>query len=232
MPADHVDIVLVHGAWADGSSWAKVIGALEADGLNTVAAPLPLTSFADDVAALDHTLERVDCPVVLAGHAYAGAVIGATRDPKVASLVYVAALAPDEGESAADVFNRGQPDPKKPKLEPDSHGLVWLPESAFADVFAPNASAEEQALMAAVQRPISVNCIGAAVERPLWRDRPSWFLIAEQDRMIGADTERFTAVRMGAQARSLPVDHTPMVTAPQDVADIVRDAVAAVVTPA
>ena len=128
MPANHVDIVLVHGAWADGSSWAKVIGALEADGLNTVAAPLPLTSFADDVAALDHTLERVDGPVVLAGHAYAGAVIGATRDPKVASLVYIAALAPDEGESAADVFNRGQPDPQKPKLEPGSHGLVWLPE--------------------------------------------------------------------------------------------------------
>jgi pimeloyl-ACP methyl ester carboxylesterase len=232
MPANHVDIVLVHGAWADGSSWGKVIGALEADGMNAVAAPLPLTSFADDVAALDHTLERVDGPVVLAGHAYAGAVIGATRDPKVASLVYVAALAPDEGESAGDVFSRGQPDPKKPKLEPDSHGLVWLPESAFADVFAPNASAEEQALLAAVQRPISVNCIGAAVERPLWKDLPSWFLIAEEDRMIGADTERFTALRMGARARSLPVDHTPMVTAPQDATDIIRDAVADLVTPA
>jgi pimeloyl-ACP methyl ester carboxylesterase len=231
MPANHVDIVLVHGAWADGSSWGKVIGALETDGINAVAAPLPLTSFADDVAALDHTLERVDGPVVLAGHAYAGAVIGATRDHKVASLVYVAALAPDEGESAADVFNRGQPDPKKPKLEPDSHGLVWLPQGAFADAFAPNASAEEQALLAAVQRPISVNCIGAAVQRPLWKDRPSWFLIAEQDRMIGADTERFTAVRMGARARSLPVDHTPMVTAPQDAADIIRDAVADLVTP-
>jgi pimeloyl-ACP methyl ester carboxylesterase len=107
-----------------------------------------------------------------------------------------------------------------------------LPESAFADVFAPNAAAGEQALLAAVQRPISVNCIGAAVERPLWKDCPSWFLIAEEDRMIGADTERFTAVRMGARARSLPVDHTPMVTAPQDVADIIRDAVADVLTPA
>jgi pimeloyl-ACP methyl ester carboxylesterase len=232
MPANHVDVVLVHGAWADGSSWGKVIRALEADGSNVVAAPLPLTSLADDVAALDQALERVDGPVVLAGHAYAGAVIGATRDPKVASLVYIAALAPEEGESASDVFNRGQPDPGKPKLEPDSHGMVWLPESAFADAFAPNASPDEQALLAAVQRPISVNAVSVPVGRPLWKDRPSWFLIAEEDNMIGADTERFTAVRMGAKARSLPVDHTPLVTAPQEVADIIRDAVADVATPA
>lgn len=232
MLANPVDIVLVHGAWADGSSWGKVIGALEADGFNAVAAPLPLTSLADDVAALDQTLERVDGPVVLAGHAYAGAVIGATRDPKVASLVYVAALAPEQGESAGDVFNRGQPDPKKPNLEPDSHGLVWLPESAFADAFAPNASPEEQAVLAAVQRPISVNAVSAPVGRPLWKDRPSWFLIAEEDNMIGADTERFTAMRMGARARSLPVDHTPLITAPQDVADIIRDAVSDVAKPA
>ena len=223
---------MVHGAWADGSSWGKVIRELEADGSNVVAAPLPLTSLADDVAAIDQTLERVDGPVVLAGHAYAGAVIGATRDPKVASLVYIAALAPEQGESAGDVFNRGQPDPKKPNLEPDSHGLVWLPESAFADAFAPNASPEERALLAAVQRPISVNAVSAPVGRPLWKDRPSWFLIAEEDNMIGADTERFMALRMGARARSLPVDHTPLVSAPQDVADIIRDAVSDVATAA
>jgi len=223
---------LVHGAWADGSSWGKVIRELEADGSNVVAAPLPLTSLADDVAAIDQTLERVDGPVVLAGHAYAGAVIGATRDPKVASLVYIAALAPEQGESAGDVFNRGQPDLKKPNLEPDSHGLVWLPESAFADAFAPNASPEERALLAAVQRPISVNAVSAPVGRPLWKDRPSWFLIAEEDNMIGADTERFMALRMGARARSLPVDHTPLVSAPQDVADIIRDAVSDVATAA
>ena len=223
---------MVHGAWADGSSWGKVIRELEADGSNVVAAPLPLTSLADDVAAIDQTLERVDGPVVLAGHAYAGAVIGATRDPKVASLVYIAALAPEQGESAGDVFNRGQPDLKKPNLEPDSHGLVWLPESAFADAFAPNASPEERALLAAVQRPISVNAVSAPVGRPLWKDRPSWFLIAEEDNMIGADTERFMALRMGARARSLPVDHTPLVSAPQDVADIIRDAVSDVATAA
>ncbi len=232
MPGNYIDVVLVHGAWADGSSWGKVIGPLKADGINVVAAPLPLTSLADDVVALDRVLEQVDGPAVVAGHAYAGAVIGATRNPKVASLVYIAALAPEEGESAGDVFNRGQQHPKTPKLEPDSHGLVWLPDAAFPDAFAQNASREELAILAAVQRPISVACIGAAVERPLWKDRPNWFLIAEDDRMIAPDTERFMAVRMGARARSRPVDHTPLVTAPEDVVDIIRDAAADVASPA
>ncbi len=231
MPASDVDVVLVHGAWADGSSWGKVIGPLKDEGIEVVAAPLPLTSLADDVAAVDRVLERLDGPVVLAAHAYAGAVIGATRDAKVASLVFIAALAPDEGESAGDVFHRGQRHPKSPALEPDSDGLVWLPDDTFADAFAQNAASEEQAILAAVQRPISVACIGAAVDRPLWKDRPSWYLIAEDDRMIAPDTERFMAVRMGARARSRPVDHTPLVTAPDEVVDIIRDAVADVATP-
>lgn len=225
MSTSHIDVVLVHGAWADGSSWSKVIGPLKADGVNVVAAPLPLTSLADDVAALDRVLERFDGLVVLAGHAYAGAVIAATRDRKVASLVYVAALAPGEGETVGDVFYRGQPHPTAPKLEPDSHGLVWLPGTAFADAFAQNASPEEQAILAAVQRPIAVACIGVPVGRPLWKDRPSWFLIAEDDRMIAPDTQRFMAGRMGAHGRARPVDHTPLVTAPEDVVDIILDAV-------
>ena len=232
MPTNRTDVVLVHGAWADGSSWRKVIGPLKADGINVVAAPLPLTSLADDIAALDRTLERVDGPVVLVGHAYAGAVIAETRCPKVASLVYIAALAPDEGETVSDVFYRGQPHPKAPKLEPDSHGLVWLPAGAFADAFAPNASSAEQEVLAAVQRPIAARSIGVPVGRPLWKDRPSWFLIAEDDRMIAPDTHRFMAERMGASARTRPVDHTPLVTAPEDVVDIVLDAVHGEGTPA
>jgi len=166
MPANHVSVVLVHGAWADGSSWSKVIAPLKAAGLKTVAAPLPLTSLADDIAAVERVLERLDGPVVLAGHAYAGAVIAETRDPKVASLVYIAGLAPEEGETVGDVFYRGEPHPKAPELEPDSHGLVWLPEAAFADAFAPNASPGEQAILAAVQRPIAVASIGVPVGRP------------------------------------------------------------------
>ncbi len=221
MPSSQASVVLVHGAWADGSSWSKVIGPLKADGMNVVAAPLPLTSLADDVAAVDRVLERLDGRAVLAGHAYAGAVIGATRDPKVASLVYVAGLAPEEGETAGDVFCRGKPHPKAPELKPDPHGLVWLPGKAFADAFAPNASRDEQAILAAVQRPINVACIGVPVGRPLWKDRPSWVLIAEDDRMINPETQHFTAERMGAHARTRPVDHAPLVTAPADVVDII-----------
>jgi pimeloyl-ACP methyl ester carboxylesterase len=232
MPTNHIDVVLVHGAWADGSSWSKVIGPLEAEGINVVAAPLPMTSLADDVSALDRVLERVGGPVVLAGHAYAGAVIAETRSPKVASLVYVAALAPDEGETVSDVFYRAQPHPKAPLLQPDSHGLVWLPASAFADAFAPNASSAEQEVLAAVQRPIAAGCIGVPVGRPLWKDRPSWFLIAEDDRMIAPETHRFMAGRMGARARERPVDHTPLVTASEEVVDIILDATRGVETTA
>ncbi|MER5941977.1 alpha/beta hydrolase [Streptomyces sp. NPDC001928] len=231
MSAKRIDVVLVHGAWADGSSWRKVIGPLRDDGINVVAAPLPLTSLADDVAALDRVLERLEGPVVLVGHAYGGVVIASTRAAKVASLVYVAALAPDEGESAGDAFHRGEPHPKRPQLEPDSHGLVWLPEEDFTNAFAQNASYEEQAVLAAVQRPIAVACIGAPVERPLWKDRPSWSLVAEKDRMIAPDTQRFMAERMGARARTRPVDHTPQVTAPGEVVDIVLDAVRDVAAP-
>lgn len=226
---EDVSVVLVHGAWADGSSWAKVIGPLANEGFQTVAAPLPLSSFADDVAALDRAVERVTGPVVLVGHAYAGAVIAATRDEKVRALVYVTALAPDEGETVADVFYRSKPHPRAPKLAPDRHGLIYLPEDAFAAAFAQHASAEEQVLLAAVQRPISPACITVPVGPPLWKDRPSWFLMAEQDHMIAPETQRFMAERMQARVRSHPVDHAPLVTAPARVVDIIRDAIGEVV---
>jgi pimeloyl-ACP methyl ester carboxylesterase len=228
MSSNDVSVVLVHGAWADGSSWAKVIAPLAASGIKAIAAPLPLTSFADDVAALDRTLERVAGPAVLVAHAYAGGVIGATRSEKVKALAYLAALAPDEGETVADVFSRGQPHPQAPKLAPDAHGLIYLPEAAFAAAFAQNASKEELAVLAAVQRPISPACITVRVGRPLWKDRPAWFLIAEQDRMIVQENQRFMAERMKARLRSHAVDHTPLVTAPSHVLDIIREAIAEV----
>jgi pimeloyl-ACP methyl ester carboxylesterase len=227
MSRNDVSLVLVHGAWADGSSWSKVIRPLRSEGVRVVAAPLPLTSLADDVAALDRTLERIEGPVVLVGHAYAGAVIGATRDEKVRSLVYVAALAPNEGETVADVFYRAKLHPQAPLLAPDKHGVIWLPDNAFAEAFAQHASTEEQTMLAAVQRPIAAACIGVAMGRPLWKDRPSWFLVAEQDRMIMSDTQRFMAERMKAKVQSHPVDHTPIVTAPGVVVDIIRDAMRA-----
>lgn len=226
MSPHNADVVLVHGAWADGSGWAKVIAPLAAEGFSVMAAPLPLTSFADDVAALERVLERTIGPVVLVGHAYAGAVIAAVRSEKVKALVYVAALAPDEGETVADVFYRGEPHPQAPKLAPDSHGLIYLPQGAFATAFAQNATADELAVLAAAQRPISPASITVPVGRPLWKDRPAWYLIAEEDRMIRVDNQRFMATRMKAEQRSILADHMPMITAPAAVVDIVRDAAA------
>jgi pimeloyl-ACP methyl ester carboxylesterase len=225
MAAKDVSVVLAHGAWADGSSWARVITALEAQAVKSIAAPLPLTSLADDVAALNRSLDRTEGPIVLAGHAYAGAVIALARPERVKALVYVTALAPDEGEKVADVFYRVAPHPQAPKLAPDKNGLIWLPGEAFAAAFAPDASAEDRAVLAAVQRPISLNCITVPAGRPLWKDVRSWFLVAEEDRMIVPETQRFMAGRMKATVKAHAVDHTPSVTAPDVVVDIIRDAI-------
>jgi pimeloyl-ACP methyl ester carboxylesterase len=224
MTIKHVNVVLAHGAWADGSSWARVITALNAEAVNVLAAPLPLTSLADDIAALDRSLDRTEGPIVVAGHAYAGAVIGRARPDRVKALVYVTALAPDEGEKVADVFYRLEPHPQAPKLAPDSNGLIWLPEAAFASAFAPNASTDDRAVLMAAQRPISLDCITVPVGRPLWKDVPSWFLVAEDDRMILPETQRYMAERMKAKVKAHAVDHTPSVTAPQVVVDMIRDA--------
>src|SRR5262245_46762311 len=190
MAIDSVSVVLAHGAWADGSSWARVIAALNAEAVKVCAAPLPLTSLADDGAALNRSLDRTEGSIVLAGHAYAGAAIALARPGRVKALVYVTALAPDEGEKVADVFFRLKPHPHAPKLAPDSNVFILLPDGAFATAFAQNASADDQAVLAAVQRPISLSCITVPVGRPLWRNIPSWFLIAEDDRMIVPETQR------------------------------------------
>jgi len=226
MSGNDVSVVLVHGAWADGSSWSKVIVALQKKmGVTTIAAPLPLTSLGDDVAALDRMLERIEGQLVLVGHAYAGAVIGSTRNQRVKSLVYVAGVAPAKGETVSDVFYRARPHPQAPKLAPDRHGLIWLPLDAFATAFAQDATDVEHGLLSAVQRPISPASIITAVERPLWEERPSWFLIAERDRMIAPETQRFMAERMKARVRAQAVDHTPLVTAPTQVVDLILEAV-------
>jgi pimeloyl-ACP methyl ester carboxylesterase len=223
MQGSDATVVLTHGAWADGSSWSKVIRGLHQSGVKAVTVPLPLTSFADDVAALDRTLERTPGPVVLVGHAYAGAVIGATRSPQVKALVYVAALAPAQDQTVADVFYMNAPHPLAPKLNPDNHGLIWLPPEAFATAFAQNGSAEEQVVLNALQRPISPACITVRVGRPLWRDVPAWYLLAEQDRMIVPETQRFMAERMRAQISTQPVDHTPSITAPGVVVTLLNE---------
>lgn len=222
---ERTSVVLVHGAWADGSSWSDIIGPLLSKGLDVLAAPIPLTSLSDDLAALDRTLERTDGPVVLVAHAYAGAVIAATTNERVQSLVFIAALAPDEGETVAEVFYREKPHPKAPELAPDAHGFIWMPQEAFGTAFSQHASPERAALLAATQRPIAVACIQEKVPTPAWKVKPSWYLVAEEDRMINPTTQRFMAERMGAQIRPEKVDHTPLVSAPELVIEVILAAV-------
>jgi pimeloyl-ACP methyl ester carboxylesterase len=223
---ESVSVVLVHGAWADGSSWNSVIRPLQSRGLHVIAAPIPLTSLSDDVKALDRALERTNGPVVLGAHAYAGAVISATRNERVQGLVFIAALAPDEGETVADVFYRETPHPQAPQLAPDPFGLIWMPDEGFPTAFAQNASAEQAALFAATQRPIAVACIQEKAPAPAWKRKPSWYLVAEEDRMINPRTQRFMAQRMKAKIRSEKVDHTPLATAPDPVVEVFAEAIA------
>ena len=217
-------IVLVHGAWADGYSWANVITPLRREGFNVTCAPIPLTSLTADAAALLGVIERTAGPVILVGHAYAGAVIAAVQDDRVKSLVYIAALAPDEGETVADVFYRTPPHPNAPQLAPDAHGLIWMPEDGFAGAVAHKASPDQLAIMAAVQRPIALQCIQEKAPTPAWKKVPSWYFVAEDDRMINPGNQRFMAGRMGANMRCHSVDHTPMHTAPHLVVDIILEA--------
>jgi pimeloyl-ACP methyl ester carboxylesterase len=221
---ENATVVLVHGAWADGSSWEAVMRPLAEKGLKVVAAPIPLTSLSDDAAALKRTIARTQGPVIVAGHAYAGAVIATATDERVKALVYIAALAPDEGETVAEVFYKDEPHAQAPQLAPDADGFIWMPDSGFDQAFAQNATPAQITLSKAVQRPIAVRCIQEPAPAPAWKSRPAWYLLAEQDRMINPKTQRFMAERMKATVRSYAVDHTPLLTAPQKVVDIILEA--------
>jgi pimeloyl-ACP methyl ester carboxylesterase len=222
--APNATVIFAHGAWADGSCWQRVILPLEKEGLGVICAPLPLTSLSDDIAALDRVIERTSAPLLLVGHAYGGAPIAGPKDSRVKSLVYIAALAPAEGETVADVFYRAKPHPEAPAMQPDSHGLVWMPEGAFARGIAHRASADEAEILQAVQRPIALKCVQEKAPLPGWKTKPSWFLIAEQDRMIAPETQRFMAERMGATIRAHDVDHSPMYTAPAVAIGVILEA--------
>jgi pimeloyl-ACP methyl ester carboxylesterase len=221
-----VTAVLVHAAWFDGSSWRKVAAALASKGFGVVAVQIPLTSLSDDVAAVRRVLARIKGPVVLVGHSYGGAVItrAGADHADVKALVYVAAIVPDEGESVGQVFQREPPHAKAPVLQPDADGLLWVDAAAFRDAIAPDASPEEADLMAAVQKPISINCLTEVMIKPAWRQKPSWFLIAEEDRMVAPATQRFLATRMESKVVSLKSDHVPLASHPDAVAKLVEEA--------
>jgi pimeloyl-ACP methyl ester carboxylesterase len=219
--------ILVHAAWADASNWSRVLLQLRASGVKAIAAQLPLTSLSDDVAALRRTIARVEGPVVLAAHSYGGAVITAagTDEDRVKGLVYIAAMAPDEGETVAQLLHRAEPHPQAPALVPDGDGNLWMPEQGFADAVAPDSSEEDIFLIAATQKPTSVKCILEPMTAPAWKQKPSWYLLAQRDRIIAASTQTFMAERAGARIEARDVDHSPTTSAPETVASVIRDAV-------
>jgi len=223
--------VLVHAAWADGSSWNAVTRPLQNLGLRVRSAQIPLSGLSDDVAALRRLLRQVDGPVVLVGHSYAGAVITAagTENHQVKALVYIAAIAPDESETVGELFHRAEPQPNtRPQLSPDEDGFLWLPAGGFADAVAPDASEEETSLMQINQHPISLKCLGEPMMVPAWKQKPSWFLVAEKDRMISAAMQHFMAERMKARVHSCNTDHTPLASDPESVVRVISEAADAV----
>lgn len=220
-------VVLVHAAWADASSWNKIIPPLQRKGIQVAAAQIPLTSLFDDVAAVRQVLKRMSGPVVLAGHSYGGAVITAAGsvDARVKALVYIAAMAPDEGETVGQLLQRAAAHANAPQLVPDEDGFLWMSAKGFADAVAHRSSPDDAVVMAATQRPISVRCLGERMIKPAWKEKPSWFLVAEQDRIIAPDTQRFMARRAGGHVSARDVDHTPLASASEPVVAIIADAV-------
>jgi len=224
--------VLVHAAWADASSWNKVTAPLRELGLRVRAAQIPLTSLSEDVAALKRLLRQVEGAVLLVAHSYAGAVITAAGadNPQVKALVYIAAIVPDEGETVGALFQRAEPQPStRPQLAPDADGFLWLPPGAFANAVAPDASKEETDLMDINQHPIALKCLGEPMTVPAWKQKPSWFLVSEKDRMIAPATQHFMAERIGARVHSRDTDHSPLASAPESVVRVIVEAADAVV---
>jgi len=219
------NVVLVHGAWADGSSWSKVIRILQAKGLHVTCVQNPLTSFADDVAATKRVLDHQEGPVLLVGHSYGGAVITeAGNDPKVAGLVYVAAFAPDKGESPADMGKRYGVTPGATEVQPIEDGFLILSDKGIREDFAPDLTPQEQLTMAATQTPTQKAALGGRISQAAWRSRPSWFVIASADRMISPQQERDNAKHINARTITLATSHVAMLSKPQEVADFIYSA--------
>ncbi|HKQ01454.1 MAG TPA: alpha/beta hydrolase [Actinomycetes bacterium] len=221
------NVLLVHGAWVDGSSWSRVITILQQRGYDVVAVQLPLTSLAEDVAWTRHVLaERLAGPTVLAGHSYGGAVISgaATGADNVVGLVFASAFAPDEGESLGELGSRFPPPPGLAHTQPDSLGFLWFDPAAIPDNFAPDIPLAEARVLASVQKPIAARSFTDLAGPPAWRTLPSWFLVSTQDRMINPDLERFMADRIGATTVEVRSSHASPASHPDVVARLIRAA--------
>jgi pimeloyl-ACP methyl ester carboxylesterase len=224
------NIVLVHGAWADGSSWSAVIERLQADGYTVTAPQFPLTTLADNVARLRQVLARQTGPTLVAGHSYGGQIITAlgTDAPNVVGLVYIAGFGLDQGESIGALLAQGPPTPALAHLIIDQQGFAWLPEDDFVNHFAADVDPVKAKVMYAVQQPLSATALGDVMGVPAWKALPTWFLVADGDQAIPPDAERLFAKRMGATTVEIPTNHVAMVSHPDDVVKLIETASQAV----
>jgi pimeloyl-ACP methyl ester carboxylesterase len=221
------NIVLVHGAWADGSSWSKVISLLQEKGYNVTAVQIPLTSLSDDVATTRRVLAMQNGSTILVGHSYGGAVIteAGANASNVVGLVYISAFAPDEGEVLGQLNGRMPAAPGQANFRPDAYGFIWIDPKAFPESFAQDVDPVQARIMAAVQKPLSVSVFSEKVTQAAWKSKPSWYLVSENDRVINPDLERFMANRIGAKETiSIPSSHASMVSHPGEVAKLIMDA--------
>ena len=226
------NIVLVHGAWADGSSWSAVIERLQADGYTVTAPQFPLTQLSADVARLRQVLARQNGPTIVAGHSYGGQIMTAlgTDAPNVVGLVYIAAFGLDEGESIGALLSQGPVTPALAHLSVDKQGFAWLPEDDFVNHFAADVDPVKAKVMYAVQQPLAGTALQEVMGVPAWKALPSWFMVAEGDQAIPPDAERLFAKRMGATTIEVPTNHVAMVSHPDDVVKLIETAAQAAVT--
>ncbi len=224
------NIVLVHGAWADGSCWSAVVERLQANGYNVTAPQFPESSLAADVARLRQVLSRQNGPTVVVGHSYGGQIITAlgTDAPNAVGLVYIAAFGLDEGESIGGLLAGGTPTPALAHLDIDSLGFAWLPEDDFVHHFAADVDPVKAKVMHAVQQPLHTSTFGDVMGVPAWKSLPSWFLVAGGDQAIPPDAERQFASRMGATTVEVATNHVAMVSHPEDVVNLIETAAKAV----
>jgi pimeloyl-ACP methyl ester carboxylesterase len=223
-----ISIVLVHGAFADGSSWRKVIPLLQARGFNVTAVQNALKSLADDVATTRRVIEDQEGSVVLVGHSYGGAVIteAAAGDSKVKALVYVAAFAPDAGEALNGLIEKFPAPPLSTSVAPDSAGFLYLDRSRFNEVFAGDLPSDEAALLAATQKPIAAPTFGEAIKAAAWKSIPSWYVVSTQDKAINPELERFMAKRIGARTTEITASHVSFISHPDEIAKVIEAAAA------
>jgi pimeloyl-ACP methyl ester carboxylesterase len=223
------NIVLVHGAWADGSCWSAVIERLQGAGYKVTAPQFPESSLAVDVARLRQVLELQDGPTIVAAHSYGGQIMTAlgAEAPNVVALVYIAAFGLDEGESIGALLAGGPPTAALAHLKIDEHGFAWVPEDDFVGHFAADVDPVQAKIMHAVQQPLSMSTFGDVMGVPAWRSLPSWYMVAAHDEAIPPDAERSFAQRMGATTIEVSTSHVAMVSHPDEVVALIESAVTA-----